>query len=80
MKLLIMASQDKADEAAAAFEAALEITTAYGWHFLTAITLRDLCKHVLDGVGRGEEGRKRLEEAVSRLACSLEDLDTIVFP
>ena len=42
--------------------------------------LRDLCKHVLDGAGRGEEGQKRLEEAVSRLACSVEDLDAYVFP
>ena len=75
-----LASQDKADEAEAAFEAALEVTAAYGWHFLTAIALRDLCKHVLDGAGRSEEGRKRLEEAVSRLECSVEDLDTVVYP
>ena len=53
---------------------------AAGLHFLTALTLRDLCKHVLDGAGRGEEGQKRLEEAVSRLACSVEDLDAYVFP
>jgi len=35
---------------------------------------------VLDGVGRGDEGRKRLEEAVSRLECSVEDLDAYVYP
>ena len=40
----------------------------------------DLCKHVLDGSGRGDEGRKRQEEVVARLACSVDDLDTIVYP
>ena len=50
--------------------------TPCDYRFLVAIALRDLCKHVLDGAGRGEEGRKRLEEAVSQLACSVEDLDT----
>ena len=76
----ILAAQGNADEAEAAFESAAEAAEAGGCHFFTAIWLSDLCKHVLDGAGRGEEGRKRLEEAVSRLACSVEDLDAIVYP
>ena len=76
----ILAAQGKGDEAEAAFEAAMEAAEEGSCHFFTAIWLRDLCKHVLDGAGRGEEGRKRLEEAVSRLACSVGDLDAIVYP
>lgn len=76
----ILAAQDQADEAEAAFKSAAEAAEAIGHHFLTSIALRDLCKHVLDGAGRGEEGQTRLEVAVSRLACSVEDLDGIVYP
>jgi hypothetical protein len=76
----ILASQGSADEAEVAFEAAVEATEADGLHFFTAIWLRDLCKHVLDGAGRGEEGQKRLAEAVSRLACSVEDLAGVQYP
>jgi len=35
---------------------------------------------VLEAAGRGEEGKRRLAEAVSGLACSVEDLDGIVYP
>eukprot|EP01045_Picozoa_sp_COSAG04_P000395 COSAG04_NODE_9_length_43480_cov_106.113806_8_plen_362_part_00 len=76
----ILAGQGKADDAEAAFEAALAAAAPFDFHFLTAIALRDLCRHVLDGAGRGEEGRKRLEEVVARLACSVEDLDGYVYP
>ena len=76
----VLAAQGKMEAAEAAFDSAFEVAEAAGLHFLTALTLRDLCKHVLDGAGRGEEGQKRLEEAVSRLACSVEDLDAYVFP
>ena len=51
-----------------------------GDHFLPALALCDLCKHVLDSTGRGAEGRERLEGAVLQLACSVEDLDRVVNP
>ena len=76
----ILAAQGKMEAAESAFDAACESAESGQHHFLTAVWLRDLCKHVLDGAGRGEEGRKRLEEAVSRLACSVEDLDAHVYP
>ena len=76
----VLSAQGKADEAKVAFEKAAAAKEAHGDHFLTALTLRDLCKHVLDSTGRGEEGRERLEGAVSQLACSVEDLDRVVHP
>ena len=76
----ILAAQDKADEAEAAFESSAAVAATYGHDFLVAIALRDLCKDVLVGAGRGEQGKKRLEEAVSGLACSAEGLDRVVFP
>ena len=76
----ILAAQGKMEAAESAFDAACESAESGQHHFLTAVWLRDLCKHVLDGAGRGEEGRKRVEEAVSRLACSVEDLDGHVYP
>ena len=76
----ILAGQGEADEAEAAFEAAVKASESADWPFLSAVWLRDLCKHVLDGAGRGDEGRKRLEEAVSRLECSVDDLDAYVYP
>ena len=76
----ILATQGKSADAEVAFELAIEAIAATGWHFLTAIVLRDLCKHVLNGAGRGEEGKQRLDEAVAQLACSVEDLDAFVYP
>ena len=76
----ILAAQGKMEAAESAFDAACESAESGQHHFLTAVWLRDLCKHVLDGAGRGEEGRKRLEEAVSRLACSVEDLAGVQYP
>ena len=76
----LSAAEGKMDEAETAFEAAVEVATACGSHFFAALALRDLCKHVLEAAGRGEEGKRRLAEAVSGLACSVEDLDGIVYP
>ena len=76
----VLSARGKADEAEVAFEKAAAAAEAHGDHFLTALTLRDLCKHVLDSTGRGAEDRERLEGAVLQLACSVEDLDRVVHP
>ena len=76
----VLATQGKMEAAEVAFEASIALAEAAKNPFVAALALRDLCKHVLDGAGRSEEGRKRLEEVVSRLACSVEDLDAIVIP
>ena len=59
------------DEAETAFEAAVEVATACGNHFFAALALRDLCKHVLEAVGRGEEGKRRLEQVRTRASRGL---------
>jgi len=76
----ILAAQGNCDEAEAAFEAAIERADSYGGHFFAALALRDLCEHVLDGTSRAEAGRQRLAVAVSSLACSVEDIEGIVYP
>ena len=68
------------EAAEAAFEAACELAEAGKMPFLTALAVRDLCTHVLDCTGQSEEGRKRLDEVVSHLACSVDDLAAIVLP
>lgn len=73
---VLASMQGKMEAAEEAFEAAQEVAEAGQNHLLTATALRDLRKHVLDGAGRGDEGKERLEEAVSRLACSAADLET----
>ena len=76
----ILAAQGELDEAEAAFEAAIEAANSYGGHFFSALAMRDLCKHVLGGTTRSEEGTDRLGEMVAELACSAEDMEGIVYP
>lgn len=76
----VLAAQGKMEAAEAAFEAACEVAEAGKMPFLAALALRDLCRHVLHGTARGEEGRERFEEVASRLACSVDDLDAVVIP
>jgi hypothetical protein len=76
----VLASQGKTEAAEAAFEASVSLANAGKMPFLAALALRDLCKLVLDGVGRGEEGRQRLVGVVEKLSCSVEDLNAIAFP
>ena len=76
----ILAAKGKADEAEVAFEAAIAAADSYGGRFFAALALRDMCKHVLDGSDRAEEGRQRLVAKVGELVCSIEDLERIVYP
>ena len=78
--LAVVEAGGKVEEAEAAFEAAIEAADSYGGHFFAALALRDLCKHVLDGTSREQEGRQRLEVAASGLACSVAEIDSIVYP
>jgi hypothetical protein len=76
----ILAAQGQPTEAEVAFELAIETIAKTGWHWLTALVLRDLCTHVLDGAGRGQEGQQRLQAVVATLTCTAEDLDAFVYP
>jgi hypothetical protein len=76
----VLASEGRVGEAETAFTGAVEMAEGCGSHFFAALALRDLCNHVLDGASQGQEGRRRLEEVASQLACSVDDLDGIVYP
>ena len=78
--LAVVEAGGKVEEAEAAFEAAIEAADSYGGHFFAALALRDPCKHVLDGTSREQEGRQRLEVAASGLACSVAEIESIVYP
>ena len=72
----ILAVQGKADEAQAAFQSAIEVADAGAHHFLAAIALRDMYKHL----GGGSGGQRRLEEAAALVSCSVEDLAKYSYP
>jgi hypothetical protein len=76
----VLAAQGKREAAEAALDSAAAAAEVHGAHLLVALAVRDLCEHVLDPSGRVEEGRRRLEESVSRLQCSVEDLAGYVLP
>ena len=63
-----LASQDKADEAEAAFEAALEVTAAYGWHFslqLRCATCASTCSTARAGARRAGSAWRRRSRGLS---------------
>jgi hypothetical protein len=69
-----LASRGEPAAAEAAFDAAVVAAEAHGTRLFGALAVRDLTAHVLDGAGRGAEGRHRLEKCVAPLACGVEDL------
>jgi hypothetical protein len=63
----VLQQRGQTAEAAAAFEAAVAQGEAVGMPLLVAFALRDLKLHILDGMGHGDHGSRRLGAVLRRL-------------
>jgi hypothetical protein len=74
----VMARRGDLKAAADAFEQAVSMSEKYELWLLTAFALRDLKLHVLDDLGHGDHGSRRLGAVLRRLTGSAASLSSVL--